>query len=119
MVPSQDYRLLEQSLICVGCLQALVGDKTIAFWLMDAAMYDSMSLDKKSSAVDRGIALHKMVRRQPLSKAEIRMPHHVCNCGTCAATPQRPCTPAHMQGLSAAHSESVNRRGCLCVCRSA
>ena len=42
-------------------LQALVGDKTIAFWLMDAAMYDSMSLDKSSPAVDRGIALHKMV----------------------------------------------------------
>ncbi len=43
-------------------MQALVGDKTIAFWLMDAAMYDSMSLDKSSPAVDRGIALHKMVR---------------------------------------------------------
>ena len=43
-------------------MQALVGDKTIAFWLMDAAMYDSMSLDKTSPAVDRGIALHKMVR---------------------------------------------------------
>lgn len=32
---------------CVGYAeshdQALVGDKTIAFWLMDAAMYDSMS----------------------------------------------------------------------------
>ena len=38
-----------------------MGDKTIAFWLMDAAMYDSMSLDKPSPAVDRGIALHKMV----------------------------------------------------------
>lgn len=43
-------------------MQALVGDKTIAFWLMDAAMYDSMSLGKQSPAVDRGIALHKMVR---------------------------------------------------------
>ena len=42
-------------------VQALVGDKTIAFWLMDAAMYDSMSLDKPSPAVDRGVALHKMV----------------------------------------------------------
>ena len=44
-------------------MQALVGDKTIAFWLMDAAMYDSMSLDKPSPVVDRGIALHKMVKR--------------------------------------------------------
>ncbi|CAL5225794.1 g8569 [Coccomyxa viridis] len=42
--------------------QALVGDKTIAFWLMDAAMYDSMSLDKSSPVVDRGVALHKMIR---------------------------------------------------------
>jgi len=39
-----------------------VGDKTIAFWLMDAAMYDCMSLDRPSPAVDRGIALHKMIR---------------------------------------------------------
>ncbi len=45
--------------------QALVGDKTIAFWLMDAAMYDSMSLDTQSPIVDRGIALHKMIRRAP------------------------------------------------------
>ena len=43
--------------------QALVGDKTIAFWLMDAAMYDGMStLRAASPVVERGIALHKMVR---------------------------------------------------------
>lgn len=47
--------------LCVG-VQALVGDKTIAFWLMDKDMYDAMSLDTPSSVVDRGIALHKMVR---------------------------------------------------------
>lgn len=45
-----------------ACEQALVGDKTIAFWLMDAAMYDCMSLDSQSPVVDRGIALHKMIR---------------------------------------------------------
>ena len=39
-----------------------MGDKTIAFWLMDAAMYDCMSLDAQSPVVDRGIALHKMIR---------------------------------------------------------
>ena len=39
-----------------------MGDKTIAFWLMDAAMYDCMSLDSQSPVVDRGIALHKMIR---------------------------------------------------------
>lgn len=43
-------------------VQALVGDKTIAFWLMDAAMYDQMSIDTPSAVVDRGIALHKMIR---------------------------------------------------------
>lgn len=44
-------------------LQALVGDKTIAFWLMDADMYDHMSLHGNSSPrVERGVALHKMVR---------------------------------------------------------
>ena len=42
--------------------QALVGDKTIAFWLMDAAMYDCMSMEADSPVVSRGIALHKMVR---------------------------------------------------------
>ncbi|KAE9455753.1 hypothetical protein C3L33_12343, partial [Rhododendron williamsianum] len=43
--------------------QALVGDKTIAFWLMDKDMYDFMALDKPSTPlVDRGIALHKMIR---------------------------------------------------------
>ena len=42
--------------------QALVGDKTIAFWLMDKDMYDAMSLDTPSAVVDRGIALHKMIR---------------------------------------------------------
>ena len=47
---------------CLACLQALVGDKTIAFWLMDKDMYDAMSLDTPSSVVDRGIALHKMIR---------------------------------------------------------
>lgn len=43
--------------------QALVGDKTIAFWLMDASMYDQMSCNGyPSPVVERGIALHKMIR---------------------------------------------------------
>ncbi len=49
-------------IIHCATLQALVGDKTIAFWLMDKEMYDSMSLDKDNDIVNRGIALHKMVR---------------------------------------------------------
>ena len=42
--------------------QALVGDKTIAFWLMDQEMYWNMSASTPSVVADRGIALHKMIR---------------------------------------------------------
>ena len=43
--------------------QALVGDKTIIFRLIDADMYWFMSkLMSSSFMVDRGIALHKMIR---------------------------------------------------------
>lgn len=43
--------------------QALVGDKTLAFWLMDKEMYTNMSsLDPMTSIVDRGMQLHKMIR---------------------------------------------------------
>jgi 1,4-alpha-glucan branching enzyme len=42
--------------------QALVGDKTLAFWLMDQEMYWNMTKFHQSLVVDRGIALHKMIR---------------------------------------------------------
>jgi len=42
--------------------QALVGDKTIMFRLCDARMYTSMAKNSCSSVIDRGIALHKMIR---------------------------------------------------------
>ena len=42
--------------------QAMVGDKTIIFRLMDALMYTSMNKDSKNPVVDRGIALHKIIR---------------------------------------------------------
>ena len=42
--------------------QALVGDKTIAFRLMDAEMYDHMLLDDDTPVISRGIALHKLIR---------------------------------------------------------
>ena len=42
--------------------QAMVGDKTIIFRLLDAEMYTSMSRSTQSLIVDRGIALHKMIR---------------------------------------------------------
>ncbi|SHO60810.1 alpha-amylase family glycosyl hydrolase [Algoriphagus zhangzhouensis] len=42
--------------------QALVGDKSIAFWLMDKEMYFSMSVLQQNLTIDRGISLHKMIR---------------------------------------------------------
>lgn len=42
--------------------QALVGDKTIIFRLIDKEMYYSMRKDQPNLIVDRGMALHKMIR---------------------------------------------------------
>jgi len=49
--------------------QALVGDKTIIFRLIDKEMYFSMRKDQPNMTVDRGIALHKMIRLATLSCA--------------------------------------------------
>ncbi len=42
--------------------QAMVGDKTLAFWLMDKDMYWHMDKGSSSLVIDRGVALHKMIR---------------------------------------------------------
>ena len=42
--------------------QALVGDKTIIFRLIDDQMYWHMSKDDDNMVVERGVALHKMIR---------------------------------------------------------
>ncbi|MFO7922927.1 MAG: alpha-amylase family glycosyl hydrolase [Bacteroidales bacterium] len=42
--------------------QALVGDKTIAFRLMDKEMYYYMDKSSQSLIIDRGLSLHKMIR---------------------------------------------------------
>ena len=42
--------------------QALVGDKTIAFRLLDSLMYEGMDRSYESPVMDRGMALHKMIR---------------------------------------------------------
>lgn len=42
--------------------QALVGDKTVMFRLCDKEMYWCMSKDIQNMVIDRGIALHKMIR---------------------------------------------------------
>ncbi len=47
--------------------QALVGDKTLAFWLMDKEMYIDMHVSHDNLIIERGIALHKMIRLFTLS----------------------------------------------------
>ncbi len=47
---------------CESHDQALVGDKTIMFRLCDAEMYTGMSKFGGNIVIDRGIALHKMIR---------------------------------------------------------
>lgn len=42
--------------------QALVGDKTLSHRLIDEQIYDGMHKDHHTMKVDRGIALHKMIK---------------------------------------------------------
>lgn len=42
--------------------QALVGDKTLIFRLIDKEMYDHMQRNDENLIVERGIALHKLIR---------------------------------------------------------
>ena len=53
--------------------QALVGDKSIIFRLIDAAIYDHMHIGDGNITVDRGVALHKMIRLITLSTAGCRL----------------------------------------------
>ena len=52
---------------CESHDQALVGDKTIMFRLCDSEMYTSMHKDHQSMVVDRGMALHKLLRLLTMS----------------------------------------------------
>jgi 1,4-alpha-glucan branching enzyme len=47
--------------------QALVGDKTIMFRLCDSEMYTHMAKNTPSGIIDRGMALHKMIRAVTMS----------------------------------------------------
>ena len=47
--------------------QALVGDKTLMFRMCDSSMYTDMSRLNDSLVVERGIALHKMIRMLTMS----------------------------------------------------
>ena len=74
-IPDEDWNIWEMWSIMTNRLpdvktvayaeshdQALVGDKTIAFRLLDKLMYDSMDRASESMVIDRGMALHKMIR---------------------------------------------------------
>ena len=47
---------------CESHDQALVGDKTIFFRLVDREIYDNMACGRDNMIIDRGIALHKLIR---------------------------------------------------------
>lgn len=47
---------------CESHDQALVGDKTIMFWLADQEMYWHMSVGDPSLTIERAMELHKMIR---------------------------------------------------------
>ncbi len=47
--------------------QAMVGDQTISFRLMDKDMYTDMDRGSQNLRIDRGIALHKMIRLMTIS----------------------------------------------------
>ena len=58
-----DKRPEEQTISYAECHdQALVGDKTMIFRMIDSKMYTSMSVLTPDMTVDRGIALHKLIR---------------------------------------------------------
>jgi 1,4-alpha-glucan branching enzyme len=54
---------------CESHDQALVGDKTIIFRLIDKEMYYHMNKGSQNLLVDRGIALHKMIRLVTIATA--------------------------------------------------
>lgn len=52
---------------CESHDQALVGDKTLMFRLCDQEMYWSMGCNQENVIIDRGMALHKMLRLLTMS----------------------------------------------------
>ena len=54
---------------CESHDQALVGDQTLAFRLMDKQMYTDMNRSAENLVIDRGMALHKLIRLFTISLA--------------------------------------------------
>ena len=79
-IPDEDWNIWEMWDVLTGRLpkvktvayaeshdQALVGDKTIAFRLMDKEMYTDMNRASENLIIERGMALHKMIRLMTIS----------------------------------------------------
>jgi len=49
--------------------QAMVGDKTVIFRLIDSLMYTDMNVFHRNLQIDRGLALHKIIRLVTLATA--------------------------------------------------
>ncbi len=65
-----DKRNEEQTISYVECHdQAMVGDKTLIFRMVDSKMYTNMSVQTPDMDVARGVALHKMIRLVTLTLA--------------------------------------------------
>ena len=65
-----NHRAEEKIITYVECHdQSIVGGKTMIFELIDAAMYGAMHVDHQDARVDRGMALHKMIRLATLLSA--------------------------------------------------
>jgi 1,4-alpha-glucan branching enzyme len=54
---------------CESHDQAMVGDKTVMFWLADKEMYWHMQVDDQNIIIERAIALHKIIRLLTLGTA--------------------------------------------------
>jgi 1,4-alpha-glucan branching enzyme len=60
----------EKTISYVECHdQAIVGGQTAIFRMVERSMYDSMRIDSQNLVVERGIALHKMVRLATVAAA--------------------------------------------------
>ncbi len=81
--------------------QAMVGDKTIAFRLMDKEMYYSMHRDHHNTVIDRGIALHKMIR---LITATVTAQGYLCFMGNEFGHPEWIDFPREGNGFSYEHA---------------
>jgi len=84
--------------------QAMVGDKTVIFRLIDKEMYWSMNKGSRNPVVDRGVALHKMIR---LATAATAGDGYLCFMGNEFGHPEWIDFPREGNGWSFAHARRM------------